>query len=285
MKINTGSTLERLVARSPARIRPSLQHRTRRRNFQRYVRARVGERYEWVDPGLPAPPELVAQTSVMHADQIEGAAHPDGYFGGGYLGTLLFLEQLEENGFDLASVRSVLDFGCGAGKTIRLLRCIQGVRLVGTDVNAAQIEWARANVPGVQFDMNALEPPLPYGTGEFDLVWAASVFTHIPLDGQDAWIAELARVLSPNGFALCTVAGDAHAARQLTAAQQADLARDGRYTLQPDDPGVSYASVATGQLDVFQTREQASEAFSRHFRVLHYYADRDGQDDLILRPL
>jgi len=283
--VGAGSIVERLVARSPERFRPSLQHRYRRRQFQHYVRTRIGGRYRWIDPGIPAPPELVLQTSVMHADDASRAAHPDGYFGGGYLGTLLFLEQLEENGFELGSARSALDFGCGAGKMIRLLRCIQGLRLVGTDVNAAQIEWARANVPGVEFDVNALEPPLPYTAGEFDLVWAASVFTHIPFDVQDAWIAELARVLSPDGFALCTVAGAAHAARQLTQSQRDELAREGRYALRPDEPGVSYASVVTGQLDVFQTREQVTDAFSRHFRVVHYYPDPDGQDDLVLRPL
>ena len=38
--------------------------------------------------------------------------------------------------------------------------------------------------------VNPWLPPLPFADGAFDLVIVISVFTHLPRDSQDAWLAE-----------------------------------------------------------------------------------------------
>ena len=102
----------------------------------------------------------MAQTSVLYERDIAVQADPDVYFAAGYLGALMYLKTVEKfRGFDLGTAKAVLDFGCGAAKRTRLFRGIQGVRVVGTDVNAAQIQWAREHVPGIEFHENGLEPP------------------------------------------------------------------------------------------------------------------------------
>jgi hypothetical protein len=109
------------------------------------------------------------------------------------------------------------------------------------------------------------------------------VFTHIPLNSQDQWLAELARILAPGGRALITVAGDAATSVQLTPEQRAVLDERGTLTLEPDALGASHSSAVTGQQDVFQTREEVLAAFGRHFEIRQYVRDPGGQDDLLLR--
>jgi 2-polyprenyl-3-methyl-5-hydroxy-6-metoxy-1,4-benzoquinol methylase len=247
---------EALIVFLPRRGQPRLQHLLRRYRHRRYLGDRLGARFQPVDPGPPAPPELLAQTSVLHEHDLPAAADPDVYFAGGYLGSLMHLTTVERFGFDLESASAVLDFGCGAAKNTRLLRGIQGLRVVGTDVNAAQIEWARKHVPGIEFHVNDREPPLRFAEDEsFDLVTAASVFTHIPLELQRPWLEEIRRILRPGGYFLCTVAGAHHIRIQLSRELRRRLDQEGHVTLNADDLGVSYATKAAGSCDVFQTLE------------------------------
>jgi SAM-dependent methyltransferase len=275
---------ELVVLYLPQRHRPRAQRVLRRFRLHRYLKGRLGRRFTPADPGPTPPPELIAQTSVLYQRDIPVKADPDEYFAGGYLGTLMHLETVEQFGFDLGKVKAVLDFGCGAAKNTRLLRGIEGVRLVGTDVNAAQIEWARKHVPGVAFHVNDLEPPLRFAEEDsFDLVTAASVFTHIPLNLQRRWLEEIRRILRPGGYFLCTVAGAHHIGIQLSPELKGRLRSEGHVTLGPDDAGVSYATKAARSWDVFQTREEVLRSFGSVFEVLHYSASENAQDNLVLR--
>ena len=275
---------EVVILHLPQRYRPRAQHVLRRVLLHRYLRRRLGARFRPVDTGPPAPPELVAQTSVLYERDIAVQADPDVYFAAGYLGALMYLKTVEKFGFDLGTAKAVLDFGCGAAKRTRLFRGIQGVRVVGTDVNAAQIQWARKHVPGIEFHENGLEPPLRFAENDtFDLVTAASVFTHIPLDLQRPWLEEIRRILRPGGYFLCTVAGAHHIDIQLSPELQQRLQREGHVTLAPQDAGVSYATKAAGSWDVFQTREEVLDSFGSVFEVLHYSASESAQDNLVLR--
>jgi SAM-dependent methyltransferase len=275
---------ERMIRWLPQKQRPRVQHLFRRWRLHRYLKSRLGPKFKPVGAGPAAPPELAVQTSVLHARDLAEKADPDGYFAGGYLGTLMHLHTAEKFGFDLRTVRAILDFGCGAAKNIRLLRGIPDLRLAGTDVNAAQIEWARRHVPGVEFHVNALEPPLRFAQDDtFDLVTAASVFTHIPLQLQRPWLEEIRRIMRPGGYFLCTVAGAYHIGVQLSPELKQRLRREGHVTLTPEDPGVSYATKAAGSWDVFQTRNEVLRSFGSVFEVLHYSASESGQDNLVLQ--
>jgi Methyltransferase domain len=77
---------------------------------------------------------------------------------------------------------------------VRHFRNIADLKLAGTDANLTPIEWNRKNLPGIEFSHNGLQPPLSYQDGSFDFIYALSVFTHIPLVWQRAWLDELHRV-------------------------------------------------------------------------------------------
>jgi SAM-dependent methyltransferase len=266
---------EAFILLLPQRRQLRAQHLLRRLRLRRYLGGRLGERYTPVDPGPPAPPELVVQTSLPREREIEEKADPEGYFAGGYLGTLMHLETAERFGFDLSSAQAVLDFGCGAAKNIRLLRGIRDLRLVGTDVNATQIEWARKHVPGVEFHVNEPEPPLRFAEDDtFDLVTAASVFTRIPLHLQRPWLEEIRRILRPRGYFVCTVAGAHHIHIQLWYATKAAGSWDVFQTR---------VEVLGSSWDMFQTREEVLGSCDSMFEVLDYSASESTQDTLVLR--
>src|SRR5262249_14848680 len=52
--------------------------------------------------------------------------------------------------------------------------------------------------------------PLRYRDASFDLVYAFSVFTHLPESLQLAWMGELRRVLRPGGYLLISLHGEGH---------------------------------------------------------------------------
>src|SRR5262249_7002461 len=148
------------------------------------------------------------------------------------------------------------------------LRDIAGLYIAGTDANAKAIDWDRKNLPGIDFRVNRLEPPLAFQDSSFDLVYALSVFTHIPLPWQRPWLDELRRVLRPGAYLLATVHGDDYVKSQLNEKDREDLERIGALTLGAEHPRASYSSQVLGSWDVFQTREQVREAFGAGFEIL-----------------
>jgi SAM-dependent methyltransferase len=111
----------------------------------------------------------------------------------------------------------LLDFGVGAGRIARHWHGLDGVEVHGTDINAAAVRWCAANLPFGSFAQNELAPPLPYPQGRFDVVYATSVFTHLPAELQTAWAQELRRVLRPAGHLLITAHGETFARARLKA--------------------------------------------------------------------
>ncbi len=118
-------------------------------------------------------------------------------------------EQLERNGVPLPEVGAVLDFGCGCGRIIRHWVDLSA-DVHGCDYNPLLIDWCRRRLPFARFETNDLEPPLPYADAQFDLIYALSVFTHLPEPLQSRWVAELARVLRPGGHLIISTHGEAY---------------------------------------------------------------------------
>ena len=104
----------------------------------------------------------------------------------------------------------LLDWGVGCGAIARhLLNLCPRVELHGIDIDADNIAWCKAHLPGGCFEVGPLLPPLSFPDDHFDLVYANSVFTHLTEAAQDAWLPELARILRPGGLVLATFHGEA----------------------------------------------------------------------------
>lgn len=114
----------------------------------------------------------------------------------------------------------VLDFGCGCGRTIKwLIDDHPEAAFSGCDIDPYAILWCHDHLPQGTFQVNAALPPLAYESSSFDAVYCFSVFTHLNETMQDAWLAELRRVVKPNGVLILSVHGQ-NAARGLSEVDQ-----------------------------------------------------------------
>jgi SAM-dependent methyltransferase len=148
---------------------------------------------------------------------------------------------LEERGSSPAAAAPILDFGVGCGRVARHWHGLE-VGLHGCDVNRKMVDWCRRNLDG-RFDVNELAPPLPYAAGTFGLVYAFSVFTHLPERLQHEWLAEFGRVLRPGGHVLFTTLGEYYVGLdRLTAAERSTFDRGGLVVLFEDHAGESFCS-------------------------------------------
>ena len=138
-----------------------------------WLRAAGGERVEVNLP--PFPPEDVQKitNNVSGVETMRGAAQ--------------FYRVADEEmtrclSGNLADLK-LLDFGAGWGRITRLfLRSIAPANLYGIDVDERLVGAGRDLLPGVSFERLASGGPLPYADGQFDVVVANSVFSHLSLD-------------------------------------------------------------------------------------------------------
>jgi SAM-dependent methyltransferase len=106
----------------------------------------------------------------------------------------------------------ILEWGCGPGRVIRHLPGANFLgparRYHGADYNRGSIEWCTQNLPGINFVLNDLVPPLPFAESSFDLSYCRSVFTHLSEDNSLAWMSELKRVTRTRGLICFSTHGD-----------------------------------------------------------------------------
>ena len=149
---------------------------------------------------IPLPPaELTAYVGGPHADDAR-------YEEVGRLCRAEILSRLPEDwSFD---GKCVLDFGCGAGRTLRhFLEEARVGEFYGCDIDRSSIAWLVENLsPPFHGFPNDEVPPLPLESDSFDLIWAISVFTHIS-DQSSAWLLELHRLLRAGGVLFVTIFG------------------------------------------------------------------------------
>jgi len=107
--------------------------------------------------------------------------------------------------------KHVLDFGCGAGRTLRhFLKEAEEGEFYGCDIDRASIAWLAEHLsPPLHVFQSGALPSLPQPDGFFDLVYAFSVFTHLADHWAD-WLLELHRVLRPDGLLFATFLSEPH---------------------------------------------------------------------------
>ena len=182
--------------------------------------------------GLPVPPPRLRV-------EVAGTSGLDWFLDSGRQQAEIIRFAAERNGTPLESTGSLLDFKCGCGRVLRHWAGLEGPLIHGSDFNERLAGCCAANLPFVTASANELAPPLRYEDAQFGLVYAISVFTHLPQDLERAWIDELSRIIAPAGLLLLTTHGDSYADR---------LDADERANYDTGEPVVHWPGVAGSNL-------------------------------------
>lgn len=97
---------------------------------------------------------------------------------------------------------SILDFGCGNGRVALPFFDKYHRPSVCADVDPQVIAYLKEAIPGANPIKTGYEPPLPFADQSFDVIYALSVWTHLPAEHQSMWLTEIARILKDDGLAL-----------------------------------------------------------------------------------
>lgn len=211
------------------------------RQYQRWLAGR-DSRHGREDPLLP-PPYLRVLTA--------GRADADSFARLGRTAADLFLAAAERHG---GAGDRVLEFGVGCGRVARWL-APRVPQFDGCDINPTLLRWSATHLPG-RYRRNRLQPPLPYADGEFNFVYALSVFTHMYEPATRAWFTELARVVRPGGLAAVTFFDDALPQAD---AIRAPLERDGYAVLHE---GAEGSNLMCGYFTVAGVAERAGPGWA-----------------------
>jgi SAM-dependent methyltransferase len=179
---------------------------------------------------------------------------------------------LEAAGAEPSGIRAILDIGCGTGRLLTGWHCDDPRRqLVGTDINRELIAWSRSNLAHVaRWEVNGVHPPLELASASFDLIVLASVFTHLALDNQRAWLEEVRRLLRPAGHAVITLHGAIYAGLLLDEESAARYDADGYVEKAVGAEGANGYST-------FHTERFARALFSRFRRVAFFPRGVEGR--------
>jgi SAM-dependent methyltransferase len=167
-------------------------------------------------PGYPVFKHVVPLPSISLMDSI-GAATLENFF-------IVAEAWASVVGRFVPGGGSILDIGCGCGRTARLLALRPDVTYVGFDVFRPAIEWAATfitpltdgrfrfvHVDGHSAHYNprgALQPRdvrFPGADRGFDVAFAASLFTHLLEPDAEHYLAESARCLRPGGVLVASI--------------------------------------------------------------------------------
>jgi SAM-dependent methyltransferase len=156
-----------------------------------------------LDPPLPHPPLELAN----RVGSLEAAGEPMEYYD--EIGRRTRGEILDRLPPDWSFAgKRILDFGCGAGRTLRHFSGETAESEVwGCDIDEPSIRWLSEHLcPPFHVFLNGAEPPVKQASSSFDLIWGISVFTHLT-DNWSRWLVELHRILSTDGLLYLTFMG------------------------------------------------------------------------------
>ncbi len=192
-------------------------------------------------------------------------------------------------GRDIATLDAILDWGVGCARIARHFLERGARNIYGADIDRVNIAWCNEILDWDGAIHVDFDPPMPWPDGFFDLVYGHSVFTHLALDDQFRWLAELRRILKPGGFAFVTICSEAgvYMSRWHQVHDRPEVAErffvDGFYDFEAQPVGVDAGREGYYRL-VAHTRRFIAEHWSKSFlvrRILPCYFDH--QDLIILQ--
>ena len=206
-----------------------------------------------------------------------GRVDARGFIESGLLAARSIEDALARNALSLGAFDSVLDFGCGCGRVMRHWRGRSSItRFYGSDYNKYLIDCCRESLSFADFSTNGLEPPTAFADEKFDLVYALSVFTHMPEDLTARWVTELTRILRPGGYLLLSTHGE-HFLWQLSVSEVKRFWKGELLVVESGPPG-------SNPYMAYHPEAYVRDKFASHLQLTDFFpggAAGNGHQDLV----
>ena len=175
---------------------------------------------------------------------------------------------LAKIGKNISSFHNILDFGCGCGRTLTTLKDNNTCNFSGTDIDKEAIEWCQNNLKFAKFDVNQAVPPSKYESGQFDLVYAISVFTHLNEELQFLWLDELKRITKPKGILLLTIHNIELLKTRISKKENFSTVTKTGFVHRK---GQLFQGIFPDWYqNAYHSKEYVMENYSKYFKILHY---------------
>jgi SAM-dependent methyltransferase len=174
--------------------------------------ATVSDSLAAIDRMLAQPPPGVDQEIVEDEDEMYKPGRRDLYFELGASALRAIRVAVLTAGVE--QPRRILDFPCGHGRVLRMLRAeFPDAELTAGDLNAAGVAFCerKFGATPVQSGLRAEEVQID---GSFDLVWCGSLLTHLDRDRYQGFFSLLANSVDAGGVFVFTAFGR-HAAERI----------------------------------------------------------------------
>ncbi|MBJ7353562.1 MAG: class I SAM-dependent methyltransferase [Thermoleophilaceae bacterium] len=250
----------------------------------------LGAHYE-IDSVL----EKTGLLTVRPPEEVHAMTHSALGAGGAFYQADLVADGLASARAPIAEGDNILDFGSSSGRVTRALAAAYPeAKLFGCDPNGPAIEWATANLPGIDFRVSPNDPPTSYEDNFFAAAFGISIWSHYNERLALAWYDEMWRILRPGGHLISTTHGaqsvafygklGLRSAQQLTDIKAAlydtgywyaaEFGKDGDWGVVNDEWGTSFVS-----------QEWVLDKLTPKWEVAEYATARneDNQDVYVLR--
>ena len=157
------------------------------------LRERTGASYTDAPPG-----HILAQYSLNDAAQYRRVGEKK---------FAMISGKLRDEGITVPKDARILDFGCGAAGTLDAFsRHLPKAEPYGCDLKADVTGWVKKYRPRLTVTKTKPAPPLPADYKDFDLVYAISVWTHMPETACSEWLEHMHSRIKKGGILFMTVA-------------------------------------------------------------------------------
>lgn len=229
-------------------------------------------------------PSLEQSTpSAARIERVIGTSNLDFFMMGG--ATMLNrIQHLLQDRFDrsMGSFKSVLDWGCGAGRLTRYLPRF-APRVTGVDIDPDNVLGCTQSIASARFQQVDLFPPMPFEQASFDLVIGISVLTHLEEPVQDAWLAELQRIVEPGGLVLLSIQGMPQSALyRMSVERQKAVQQQGIFHAGRNAQLDQVIDAPNYYVDMIHSHDYVMTHWGRYFDVLEIVESIAGNQDLVV---
>lgn len=165
-----------------------------RRAVDRALYALLGQR--WISYRASRTWDARADNEPLVATAAQDATDWDRYWASGRRDLALILAVARQGG--TPGTKTALEIGCGIGRLAKLAAA-EFDEVIATDISTHMLKLAnkKAAAPNVRYILLGTDQRLPAADSSVDLVYAWTVFRHIPEVSFAAYLDEAARVLRP----------------------------------------------------------------------------------------